>query len=247
MPTFVWVLIVIALIIGIIIFLSKENGEDQEIEDNNYHDIDDRQYREYVYNSIQDDFKPYLQRVLSDIDAINLLKEKNSKELNQAHYNAMVEIFNKANDIERKIKEYWNSNRFKKDFSYYIGLHYASHLLGDAIKQEQQIIKNSFVECKKVQKQWTDKIDNLKYKQERATGKQRSEISQEIKSCCETHKQISTLASQIGGTNTKYNQRVTQQHMETAKRRDFIASNFGERGRRWKERMHKRAMIRKGN
>ncbi len=39
---------------------------------------------------------------------------------------------------------------------------------------------------------------------------------------------------------------ICQQHMETAKRRDYIASNFGERGRKWKERMHQRALIRKG-
>lgn len=183
---------------------------------------------------------------MDGIDKINSLEQKNRSELNQASYNAMVEIYNKANELEKKIKEYWNSNQFNKDFSHYISLHYASHLLGNAIKQEQQIIKNSFVQCKNQQKAWGDKIENLKYRQERATGKQKSEISQEIANCCKAHKQISTLASQIGATNTKYNQRVSQQHMETAKRRDFIATNFGERGKRWKERMHQRALNRKG-
>ena len=71
-----------------------------------------------------------------------------------------VEIYNRANEIEEKIKEYWNSNQFNKDFSYYIGLHYASHLLGNAIKQEQQIIKNSFVKCKNELKTWADQIEN---------------------------------------------------------------------------------------
>lgn len=157
-----------------------------------------------------------------------------------------VEIYNRANEIEEKIKEYWNSNQFNKDFSYYIGLHYASHLLGNAIKQEQQIIKNSFVKCKNEQKKWADQIENLKYRQQRTSGKQKSDISQEIGNCCKAHKRISTLAGQIGAVNTQYNQRVSQQHMETAKRRDYIAANFGERGRRWKERMHQRALIRKG-
>ena len=170
---------------------------------------------------------------------------RNDKELNQASYNAMIEIYNKADNIETKITEYWNSNQFNKDFSYYIGLHYASHLLGNAIKQEQQVIKNAFVECKNKQQQWGNRIEALKYKQERSSGKQKSEIGQEIASCCKTHKQISMLASQIGATNTKYNQRVSQQHMETAKRRDYIAANFGERGRRWKDRMHQRALLRK--
>ena len=53
----------------------------------------------------------------------------------------MVEVYNKADSIEQKIIDYWNSSQFNKDFSFYIGLHYASHLLGNAIKQEQQIIK----------------------------------------------------------------------------------------------------------
>lgn len=79
------------------------------------------------------------------------------------------------------------------------------------------------------------------------SGKQKSDVSQEIENYCKTHKSIPTLASRIGAINIQYNWRVSQQHMETAKRRDYIASNFGERGRRWKERMHQRALIRKGN
>lgn len=189
---------------------------------------------------------PYLQQILNAIDEIKVLERRNSSELNQASYNAMIEVYNRANEVEKKIKEYWSSSQFNKDFSYYIGLHYASHLLGNAVKQEQQIIKNSFVKCKNEQKKWADQIESLKYRQQRANGKQKSDISQEIGNCCKAHKRISTLASQIGAVNTQYNQRVSQQHMETAKRRDYIASNFGERGRRWKERMHQRALIRKG-
>lgn len=43
----------------------------------------------------------------------------------------------------------------------------------------------------------------------------------------------------------KYNRSVSQQHMETAKRRDYFAEHFGKRGRCWKERMRKRALLRK--
>lgn len=234
-------IVVLVIITVLIVIISKNN----ESEAGNY-GIDDNQYREYVYRSVPKDFKPYLQQILNSIDEIKELERRNSSELNQASYNAMVEVYNKANEVEKKIKEYWSSSQFNKDFSYYIGLHYASHLLGNAIKQEQQIIKNSFVKCKNEQKKWADQIENLKYRQQRVSGKQKSDISQEIGNCCKAHKRISTLASQIGAVNTQYNQRVSQQHMETAKRRDYIASSFGERGRRWKERMHQRALIRKG-
>ena len=240
-----WVVIIVVIIAIIILALVISGLNSSEPEEENY-GLDDNQYREYVYKSVPKDFKPYLQQILNAVDEIKEMERRNSSELNQASYNAMVEIYNKANEIEEKIKEYWNSNQFNKDFSYYIGLHYASHLLGNAIKQEQQIIKNSFVKCKNEQKKWSDQIENLKYRQQRTSGKQKSDISQEIGNCCKAHKRISTLAGQIGAVNTQYNQRVSQQHMETAKRRDYIAANFGERGRRWKERMHQRALIRKG-
>lgn len=240
-----WVLIGIAVVVIIIVFLIVIGSRSNETEDGNY-DLDNNQYREYVYRSVPKDFKPYLQQILNSIDEIKILESKNSSELNQTSYNAMIEVYNRANEVEKKIKEYWNSSQFNKDFSYYIGLHYASHLLGNAVKQEQQIIKNSFVKCKNEQKKWADQIESLKYRQQRASGKQKSDISQEIGNCCKAHKRISTLASQIGAVNTQYNQRVSQQHMETARRRDYIATNFGERGRRWKERMHQRALTRKG-
>ena len=238
-----WILILLIIVIiglTILFFCHKEKDEDIE------YGLDDNRYRQYVYRSVHNDFKPYLQQILGAIDKIRALEEQNRTELNQATYNAMVEIYNKANEIEEKIKAFWSSSQFNKDFSFYIGLHYASHLLGNAIKQEQQIIKNSFVECKNQQKKWSDQIDNLKFRQQRANGKQKVEISQEIGECCKAHKRISILASQIGATNTLYNQRVSQQHMETAKRRDFIAANFGERGKKWKERMPQRALIRSG-
>lgn len=238
-----WIFILLIIVIiglTILFFCHKEKDEDIG------YGLDDNRYRRYVYRSVHNDFKPYLQQILDAIDKIRALEEQNRTELNQATYNAMVEIYNKANEIEEKIKAFWNSSQFNKDFSFYIGLHYASHLLGNAIKQEQQIIKNSFVECKNQQKKWSNQIDNLKFRQQRANGKQKVEISQEIGECCKAHKRISILASQIGATNTLYNQRVSQQHMETAKRRDFIAANFGERGKKWKERMHQRALIRSG-
>lgn len=240
MDIVIWIVIALIVLIALCLIKKSLSKEDEVI-----YGLDDNGYREYVYRSVQTDFRPYLQQILNDIDVINSLRSKYDGEFNKASYNAMIEVYNKANDIENKIKMYWNSSQFNKDFSFYIGLHYTSHLLGNAIKQEQQVIKGTFVQCKMVQKQWGDRIDELKYRKEKASGRQKGEISQEIAECCKAHKQISNLASQIGATNTKYNQRVSQQHMETAKRRDYIAEHFGKRGRCWKERMRKRALLRK--
>lgn len=174
-----WVFIGIAVVVIIIVFFIVIDSRSNETEEGNY-DLNNNQYRECVYRSVPKDFKPYLQQILNAISEIKILESRNSSELNQISYNAMIEVYNRANEVEKKIKEYWNRSQFNKYFSYYIGLHYASHLLGNAVKQEQQIIKKSFVKCKHEQKKWVDQIESLKYRQQRASGKQKSDISQEI-------------------------------------------------------------------
>lgn len=49
----------------------------------------------------------------------------------------------------------------------------------------------------------------------------------------------------IGAINSRYNERVTEQNIETGKRRDYIANTFGDRGRHWRERCKQRASLEK--
>jgi len=130
-----------------------------------------------------------------------------------------------------------DSSKFNKDFAYYIGLHYASHLLSGAIKAEQQKIKDIFVSCKKKQDLWSQKIAAAQRHQERSHGEQRRKLSAEIGEMCKVHKSISTLKGRIGAINTQYNNRVTQQNIETGKRRDYIGTHFSSRGKRWRDRI----------
>ena len=172
-----------------------------------------------------------------DIDELLKKVKTFNSEINQAQYNSMVNILNKANDIEKQIEDYWNSSNFDKDFAYYIGLHYASHLLADAIKAEQQKIKDIFLSCKDRQDLWGKKIDSAKRKQERAFGEQQRKLSAEIREMCKVHKNISILKGSIGAINTQYNNRVTQQNIETGRRRDYIGMHFGSRGKKWRDRI----------
>lgn len=233
-------IIIISFLLWYIISRSKESNEI-----NSVYDIDDDNYREYIHQSVQKEFKPYLQQILNNIDLINSLIRKNNKEFDRATYEAMSEVYRKADETERLINKYWNSIKFKQNFHDCIGLHYTSHLLGKVLKQEQQDIKDVFVDCKNKQKAMGNYIDNLKYRQQRVIANQKFVIGKEISICCKKHKQMSIVASEIGAINSEYNKRVTQQNMETAKKRDYIAENFGERGRLWKERMHNRALKRK--
>lgn len=117
--------------------------------------------------------------------------------------------------------------------------------MANSLKEEQQKIKDAFVECKRRQNILTSQIETAKRRQEKSHGEQRYRISKEIGDLCRIHQNISKWKSYIGSLNTKYNERVTSQNMKTAKYRDYIAENFGARGQRWKERCHQRALARK--
>lgn len=237
--------IVLAVLVLIIIrFLHKRLAQsNQKIEkptkcDSDFYNLNnDYAYRNGVYRQVNIDFKPYIENLYRSIDEVYAKTKQYQGEINQAQYNSMVEILRSADAIERQIKEYWQSNRFKKDFMHYIGLHYASHLLAGTIKAEQQRIKQTFVACKNRQEQWSRKIEAAQRQQERIHGEQRRKMSTEIGEMCKIHKRISTLKGQIGAINTKYNNRVTQQNIETARRRDYIGTHFGERGERWRTRI----------
>lgn len=231
-----WVIIFIILIVFVLLLIggqSERNSSDRCL----YNLNNDVAYREGVYRQVNTNFRPYIEKLYRDIDELLEKAKAFDSEINQAQYNSMVNILNQANNIEAQIKNYWNSSKFNKDFAYYIGLHYASHLLAGVIKAEQQKIKDSFVSCKKRQELWAKKIDTAQRQQERSSGEQRRKLSAEIGEMCKVHKNISTLKGRIGAINTQYNNRVTQQNIETGKRRDYIGTNFGARGKKWRDRI----------
>lgn len=210
--------------------VTKSSGADTDF----YNLNNDAVYRNGIYHKVNADFKPYIEKLYHSIDELYEKAKKYNGEINQAQYNSMVSILNSADAIECQIRSYWNSSKFNKDFMYYIGLHYASHLLAGAIKTEQKKIKEIFVSCKRKQDQWGQKIDAAQKQQERLHGEQRRKKAAEIGEMCKIHKSISILKSQIGAINTQYNNRVTQQNIETAKRRDYIGTHLGKRGEQWR-------------
>lgn len=243
-------LVIIALLafalIMIVLFIRRNSSKKGTKDDREFYDLDDdTAYRRGVYNQVRAEFKPYLEELYRSIDELRLKIERHRNEINQAQYESMLDILRNADMIEKKIRDYWNNQKFQRDFSFYIGLHYASHLLAGTIKEEQQKIKNTFVSCKRKQDEWGNKISSAQRQQERFTGEQRRKLSKEIGDMCKIHKSISALKGQIGAVNSRYNERVTQQNIETGKRRDYIANNFGDRGQRWKERCKQRAYLRK--
>lgn len=240
------IIILFFLLLFVIVIIVNVANKKNKSNDKAFYNLDnDKEYRNGIYRQISVDFKPYLQQLYKSLDDLSTKISRASSEVSQAQYNAMCDIFRTAERLGSQIDEYWNSSKFKKDFSYYIGLHYASHLLANSLKKEQQNIKEAFVECKRRQDALTRQIDTAKRQQEKYRGEQRYRISKEIGELCKYHKSISIWKGYIGSLNTRYNQRVTDQNIKTAKYRDYIANNFGSRGQNWKSRCHQRALARK--
>lgn len=240
------IVVAVALLAISIIFVLSQKGKrrnktvaskSRNSDVNFYNLSNDKDYRNGVYRQVNIDFKPYVEKLYQSIDELLRKAKQYDSEVNQAQYDSMVSILKTADSIEQQIRSYWNSNKFNKDFLHYISLHYASHLLAGAIKTEQQKIKEIFISCKQKQEQWGQKINIAQRHQEHMHGEQRRKLSAEISEMCKIHKSISVLKNQIGAINTRYNNRVTQQNIETAKRRDFIGTHFGKRGKLWRDRI----------
>lgn len=237
--------LLIVIIVALRLFYKRKKNKNYNNNDSGFYDLsNDNAYRNAVYRQVNVDFKPYVKQLYQSIDELKAKTNRYNKEINQAQCDVMENIMRSADLLSKQIKTYWESAKFKKDFSYYISLHYASHLLAGALKSEQQNVKNAFVECKTRQEKWSNKIAIAQRQQEKAHGQQRIAISREIGEMCKVHKNISLWKSHIGGINSRYNERVTKQNIETANYREYIANNFGIRGQRWKQRCHQRAVQR---
>jgi hypothetical protein len=201
----------------------------------------DADYRRYIFKNASPTSKSSIKRIFDEIDKINRINNQYEDKYNQAVDELIRNIYNKVDEVENQIRRCWNDSRFNKDFSFYIGLHYSSHLLGDALKSEQHKIKNAFVKCKKEMDNESRNIDELQRRQGSSSGKRKAEIGQQIANCCKIHKSYSNLSHQLGAINDECLKRCTSQNIKTAERRDYIATHFGERGRRWKKRLRLRA------
>lgn len=232
-------LIIVGLIIALVTLMmfvrSKQRWEQPVESDSDFYDLDNRSaYQNGVCRQVQADFRPRIEELYRSIDEMYAKAKIYNHSIDQAMQDEMAQILRRADTLEQHIDRYWHSKQYEKNFLYYIGLHYASHLLGCAIKAEQQKIKDTFVECKNKQEAWSKAIEAAQRRQERLHGEEKRRLSAEIGEMCKTHKYISTLKGQIGAINTQYNNRVTQQNIETGKRRDYIGMHFGERGKRWR-------------
>lgn len=98
-----WGILIVGIIVVIAVLIYLFSKNKQKNSDFQY-GLDDNGYREYVYKTVQKDFRPYLQQILESIDTINSIRSRHNSELDHANYNAMVDIYNKANETEKRLE-----------------------------------------------------------------------------------------------------------------------------------------------
>ncbi len=234
------VVIIIAVVLVTVIGKMCTRSRDEKI----YLAEDDNTYKRLIVENTSKSAKPYVDEIFSMIDEINRRISATTISYEQPQYEVIKEILALINTAEEKIKWCWDNPQFHKDFSFYVGLHYASHLLGLSLKSEQFIIREVFVEYKTKREQESECIANLKHQQKTASGDVKNQISRDIAAHCLAHKRLCTFTNAMGDLNSLYRERATKQFMETAERRDYIATHFGRRGTDWKERIHMRGILR---
>lgn len=86
----------------------------------------------------------------------------------------------------------------------------------------------------------SEQINFLNRQIANATGQKKNEYMQQHKECCTRHQRLSKMKNVFGARNTQYLQKVKEQNAYTKQCREYIISNFGEKGRAWGERLKKR-------
>ena len=235
----IMILLFIVLVLGIIKSFRRKNRkklqrrktEDHVVFDNN------ENYKVKLRQNLQPDFKEYFDRIEQWLSEMRNIIIRYGDKLTVENKDINAYIFDYAEKIESLIGECWSNAQIRKNFYNCIALHYASFSLADHIKMEQLKIKENLVTVLKYVEALHNRIEQLNVIIPQRKGKEKYAYQQEHSSLCAEHKRFSRLKNMIGATNKEYHSRLSEQNMRTEERRDYIINNFGERGKRWGERL----------
>ena len=169
------------------------------------------------------------------LDTLDSVINRNASRLNNQATQIVQEVLNKANDAERDIANHWAQKRQKADFYFYIGLHYTSFTLADKLTKELDTL-NSYISTLTEMINTTQKqinvlkanIDNGNSYNIVPIKKEHSELCKKCDALRKTRK-VCKIQSDI------VRKRRDDQNIITGRRRDYIGTHFGSKGRLWRE------------
>ena len=200
----------------------------------------DSGYRSEILNSLPAEEQLDFSNLYRKLDNLQSFINQNKKQLESLEYQATDYIEKKIHDSQNQVRNKWNYLKNKRDFHHCICVHYASFTLANSIKRQQENIKEIYVKYKKECDQLAEQINFLNRQIINSNGQKKYEYMQQHKAYCIRHQRLSKLKNVFASRNTQYLQMVKEQNAYTKQCREYIISNFGEKGRAWGERLKQR-------
>ncbi len=230
---FIIIGLLVVIIFSIIIYIcvhSKSNS-------NSYsNSIKSKEYRTDICNNAPKQYKNNLNYLYSKLDSLDyIINDKHSK-LDTQSYDIAKSVLDKANSAEREIRNYWESNKVKADFYFYIGLHYTSFTLADKLTEELNSIKSYINTLSGMINSIQNDIDKLKNKIERSGGTDYISKKEHKDLCVKCHA-LRNVRKECIIQRNNIKKRRDDQNIITAKRRDYIGNHFGSKGKQWKKKI----------
>lgn len=202
------------------------------------HNLHSKEYRIEIYNNTPIEYQDSIKYLYDRLEQLDEVINKCNNSLNAQSARAVGDVLEKASDAERQIRQYWEFNKKKANFYYYIGLHYTSFTLADKLTEELQtlikvkkMLTTSINSTQTKIDLWKKKIDNPKTAQNIVQVKR--EHQELCKKCDALRKTRKTCELQIESVK----KRRDQQNNITRQRRDYIGTHFGKKGRQWRSRI----------
>lgn len=203
-------------------------------------DFGDSGYRSEILNSLPAQEQLDFSNLYRRLDELQSFIDQNKRQFESLESQAIDRVEKKIKDSQNQIRNKWNYLKNKRNFHHCICVHYASFTLADSIKRQQENIRNVYVKYKKECDQLAGQIEFLNLQIVNSNGQKKYEYMQQHKACCTRHQRLSKLKNVFAARNTQYLQMVKEQNAYTKQYREYIISNFGEKGRIWGERLKQR-------
>lgn len=193
-------------------------------------------YRKQVYKNVPQAYKPEIQRLYNSIDTIDKIISENNSKLNNQATQIAKRVLEHAVSAEKEINRYWEQRKQSAEFYYYIGLHYTSFTLADKLTEEINALRKCNSALTSVIDSVQMQIDDLSSRINAKNGNI-SELKRNHQELCRKCRSLRETRQMCNNQKNLIQEQRDRQNILTAKRRDYIGTKFGEKGRKWRERI----------
>lgn len=202
------------------------------------HNLHSKEYKAEIYNNTSAEYQENIRYLYNRLEQLDEIIDRNSKSLNAQSTQAVNDILKATSDAERKISEYWEFNKKKADFYYYIGLHYTSFILADKLTEELDNLKKIKKVLTGAINSTQSQIDLLKKKIDNPKLVQNiAHIKREHQELCKKCDTLRKTRKKCEGQIDDVKNRRDKQNDITWQRREYIGAHFGKKGRQWRNRI----------